>query len=159
VFWRAFLAGLKKRGLGGVRLVIFDQHAGLVAALKRSFQGTAHQRCRVHYPDLRILRMWPLDPLAVSEFLLLGRHNQRLSSQVSRLSAQPGGGLVRDHRAPGDPPRHLRLRQRPQRQDPRLHRRLERRCHPFVWTKTANDILKRPTVSQLQKRSTRSFRA
>jgi transposase-like protein len=49
VFWRAFLADLKKRGLGGVRLVISDQHAGLVAALKRSFQGTSHQRCRVHF--------------------------------------------------------------------------------------------------------------
>jgi hypothetical protein len=49
VFWRAFLADLKKRGLGGVRLVISDQHAGLVAALKRSFQGAAHQRCRVHF--------------------------------------------------------------------------------------------------------------
>jgi putative transposase len=49
VFWRAFLTGLKKRGLAGVRLVISDQHAGLVAALKRSFQGTAHQRCRVHF--------------------------------------------------------------------------------------------------------------
>jgi transposase-like protein len=49
VFWRAFLADLKKRGLGGVKLVISDQHAGLVAALKRSFQGTAHQRCRVHF--------------------------------------------------------------------------------------------------------------
>jgi len=32
-----------------VRLVISDQHAGLVAALRRSFQGTAHQRCRVHF--------------------------------------------------------------------------------------------------------------
>jgi transposase-like protein len=49
VFWRAFLTSLKKRGLSGVRLVISDQHAGLVAALKRSFQGTAHQRCRVHF--------------------------------------------------------------------------------------------------------------
>jgi putative transposase len=49
VFWRAFLTGLKKRGPGGVRLVISDQHAGLVAALKRSFQGAAHQRCRVHF--------------------------------------------------------------------------------------------------------------
>jgi putative transposase len=38
VFWRAFLTDLKKkRGLGGLRLVISDQHAGLVAALKRSF--------------------------------------------------------------------------------------------------------------------------
>ena len=49
VFWRAFLTDLKKRGLGGVRLVISDQHAGLVAALKRSCQGPAHQRCRVHF--------------------------------------------------------------------------------------------------------------
>jgi transposase-like protein len=49
VFWRSFLTDLKKRGLGGVKLVISDQHAGLVAALKRSFQGTAHQRCRVHF--------------------------------------------------------------------------------------------------------------
>jgi len=49
VFWRAFLTGLKKRGLSGVRLVISDQHAGLVAALRRAFQGVAHQRCRVHF--------------------------------------------------------------------------------------------------------------
>src|SRR5215210_3253124 len=49
VFWRGFLTELNKRGLGGVKLVISDQHAGLVAALKRSFQGTAHQRCRVHF--------------------------------------------------------------------------------------------------------------
>jgi putative transposase len=48
-FWRGFLRSLKARGLGGVRLVISDQHAGLVAALRRSFQGAAHQRCRVHF--------------------------------------------------------------------------------------------------------------
>ena len=48
VFWRAFLTGLKKRGLSGVQLVIPDQHAGLVAALTRVFQGSSHQRCRVH---------------------------------------------------------------------------------------------------------------
>ena len=49
VFWRAFLTSLKQRGLGGVRLVISDQHAGLVKALKRSLQGAGHQRCRVHF--------------------------------------------------------------------------------------------------------------
>ena len=48
-FWRAFLLSLKQRGLAGVQLVISDQHSGLVAALKRSFQGCAHQRCRVHF--------------------------------------------------------------------------------------------------------------
>lgn len=49
VFWRSFLLSLKQRGLAGVRLVISDQHSGLVKALKRAFQGVAHQRCRVHF--------------------------------------------------------------------------------------------------------------
>jgi transposase-like protein len=51
VFWRGFLRTLKERGLTGVRLVISDQHAGLVAALGRIFQGAGHQRCRVHFVD------------------------------------------------------------------------------------------------------------
>jgi len=49
VFWRGFLRSLKHRGLAGVRLVISDQHAGLTAAIRRCFQGAAHQRCRVHF--------------------------------------------------------------------------------------------------------------
>jgi len=49
VFWRGFLRTLKQRGLAGVRLVISDQHAGLVAALGRVFQRVGHQRCRVHF--------------------------------------------------------------------------------------------------------------
>src|SRR4029079_18631271 len=49
VFWRGFLRSLKSRGLAGVRLVISDQHAGLVAALRRTLQGASHQRCRVHF--------------------------------------------------------------------------------------------------------------
>ena len=48
-FWREFLRNLKRRGLFGVRLVISDQHAGLVAAIKRCLQGASHQRCRVHF--------------------------------------------------------------------------------------------------------------
>ena len=49
LFWRTFLRSLKDRGLSGVKLVISDQHAGLVAAIARCFQGAAHQRCRVHF--------------------------------------------------------------------------------------------------------------
>jgi putative transposase len=49
VFWRGFLRSLKTRGLGGVQLVISDQHSGLVAALRRTFQRVSHQRCRVHF--------------------------------------------------------------------------------------------------------------
>ena len=41
---------------------------------------------------------------------------------------EPRRGVVRDHRTPGHPPRHLHQRPRPHRQDPRLHRRLE---HPL----------------------------
>jgi putative transposase len=49
VFWRGFLRSLKERGLHGTQLVISDQHAGLVAALRRILQGASHQRCRVHF--------------------------------------------------------------------------------------------------------------
>ncbi|MFZ2015212.1 MAG: IS256 family transposase [Nocardioides sp.] len=49
VFWKGFMTSLKQRGLTGVQLVISDQHSGLVAALRRCFQGVAHQRCRVHF--------------------------------------------------------------------------------------------------------------
>ena len=49
VFWRGFLRSLKERGLHGTQLVISDQHAGLVAALRRTLQGACHQRCRVHF--------------------------------------------------------------------------------------------------------------
>lgn len=49
VFWKGFMISLKQRGLSGVKLVISDQHSGLVAALSKAFQGAAHQRCRVHF--------------------------------------------------------------------------------------------------------------
>jgi putative transposase len=48
VFWTAFLRGLRDRGLGGVRLVISDAHAGLKASIPRVFSGAAWQRCKVH---------------------------------------------------------------------------------------------------------------
>jgi putative transposase len=70
-FWRGFLTGLKQRGLGGVRLVISDQHAGLVKALKRCFQGVGHQRCRVHYADLLVMPTWSLNALRGKGFRLV----------------------------------------------------------------------------------------
>jgi len=39
VFWRGFLRTLRERGLSGVRLVISDQHSGLVAALQTPDAG------------------------------------------------------------------------------------------------------------------------
>jgi transposase-like protein len=54
VFWTAFLRGLVKRGLTGVRLVISDAHTGLKLAISTVLTGASWQRCRVHF--LRNLR-------------------------------------------------------------------------------------------------------
>ena len=48
-FWTEFLRSLRARGLGGVRLVISDQHLGLKAAVEAVMVGSAWQRCRVHF--------------------------------------------------------------------------------------------------------------
>ena len=45
---------------------------------------------------------------------------------TSRIVAEPGGDLLRDHHPPSHPPRHLRLGPRADRGDHRVHRRLER---------------------------------
>ena len=46
--WKAFLQGLKDRGLNGVRLVVSDAHAGIVRAVRELFQGATWQRCITH---------------------------------------------------------------------------------------------------------------
>lgn len=46
--WRGFLEGLRARGLSGVRLVVSDAHAGLVAAVREVFCGCSWQRCVTH---------------------------------------------------------------------------------------------------------------
>ena len=48
-FWTAFLRGLVKRGLKGVRLVISDAHVGLKQAIATVLSGATWQRCRVHF--------------------------------------------------------------------------------------------------------------
>ena len=48
-FWTEFLRSLRARGLGGVRLVISDQHLGLKKAIEAVMVGAAWQRCRVHF--------------------------------------------------------------------------------------------------------------
>ncbi len=48
VHWRAFLKGLVKRGLAGVRLITSDDHAGLKAARQAVFGAVPWQRCQFH---------------------------------------------------------------------------------------------------------------
>jgi transposase-like protein len=47
--WPGFIRGLVGRGLHGVRLVVSDDHAGLVKAVHEQLLGSGWQRCRVHF--------------------------------------------------------------------------------------------------------------
>jgi len=47
--WTQFLRGLAARGLSGVKLVISDDHKGLVGAIAAVLPGCAWQRCRTHF--------------------------------------------------------------------------------------------------------------
>ena len=47
-FWTEFLRSLTRRGLGGVKLVVSDDHKGLKAAARRIL-GATWQRCRIHF--------------------------------------------------------------------------------------------------------------
>ena len=81
-FWREFLTGLNDCGLAGVRLVISDAHAGLVAAIRRCFQGAAWQRCRVH--AMRNL-------LSAANH----RHRQMIAALIRTVFAQPDADTAR----------------------------------------------------------------
>lgn len=47
--WRAFLLGLRERGLSGVEFVVTDDHAGLRQAIVEVLPQAAWQRCYVHF--------------------------------------------------------------------------------------------------------------
>ena len=92
----------------------------------------AHKRVEIQ----RLARREPADPRALHPDL--------------RVLDEPRRGLVRHHRTPSHPPRHLRLRPRPQRQDPRLHRRLERPLPtPSSGPRPPTRSSRKPTVQQL----------
>lgn len=46
--WDEAFKWLKSRGLKGIMYIVSDQHAGLVEAARKHFQGATWQRCQVH---------------------------------------------------------------------------------------------------------------
>ena len=57
--WREFFLSLRKRGLQNVRMLVSDDHAGLVNAARMCFQGCQWQRCQFHFKEnakSRVLR-------------------------------------------------------------------------------------------------------
>ena len=48
VNWRAFLKGLVRRGMHGLRMITSDDHSGLRSAIDAVFPGILWQRCQFH---------------------------------------------------------------------------------------------------------------
>ena len=77
VFWTEFLRDLRDRGLHGVQLVISDAHRGLVNAVGAVLQGSAWQRCRVHFMRNALAK--------VSK-----GHAEMVAATIRTIFAQPG---------------------------------------------------------------------
>ena len=83
VFWTAFLRGLRKRGLSGVRLVISDAHEGLKAAVARVLTGAGWQRCRVHFVRNALAKVTK-------------SHAEMVAATVRTVFAQPDADAARE---------------------------------------------------------------
>jgi len=81
-FWTAFLRSLRKRGLGGVQLVISDAHEGLKAAVRRVLGGAAWQRCRVHFNRNVLARVGKA-------------HGEMVTATIRTIYAQPDAASAR----------------------------------------------------------------
>ena len=82
-FWTEFLTDLRDRGLHGVQLVVSDAHRGLVAAIDRTLQGAAWQRCRVHFMRNALAKAAKAD-------------GQMVGAWIRTIFAQATPGAVRD---------------------------------------------------------------
>ena len=69
VSWRELFNRLKQRGLHGVKLVVSDDHQGLVAAVGRCFQGASWQRCQVHFMRNAMKKVSPSERKALAAAL------------------------------------------------------------------------------------------
>jgi len=114
--WREFLQSLVARGLGGVQLVMADDHTGLKAARKAVFGGVPWQRCQFHLQqnaqayvprrsmlkevaqDLRGVFNAPDRPAAESYLKQLIRKYERSASRLANWMEQaiPEGFAVFD---------------------------------------------------------------
>ena len=81
-FWSEFLRALRGRGLGGVRLVISDAHAGLKEAIGSVMLGAAWQRCRVHFMRNALAKV----PRAAADMV---------AATIRTIFAQPTGAMAR----------------------------------------------------------------
>jgi transposase-like protein len=82
LFWTQFLRHLRERGLAGVRLVLGDNHSGLVKAIRKVMIGAAYQRCRVHF----LRNVFAVIPKDAAEMV---------AATIRTIFAQTGAAAVR----------------------------------------------------------------
>jgi transposase-like protein len=141
IHWRTFLASLVKRGLGGVQLIISDDHAGLKAARQAVFGGIPWQRCQFHLQqnaqayvprqemraqvaaDIRTIFNAPDRSTAES---YLARTIQKYAKSAPKLAAWLESALPEGFTVFGFPKSHQR-RLRTVNALERVHREIERR--------------------------------
>jgi len=92
--WTVFLRDLVQRGLGGVQLVISDDHKGLVAALEAVLPGSSWQRCRTHFMRNLLARV----PKSAQPFvatmvrtIFAQPNSEEVAAQLARVVAQLEG--------------------------------------------------------------------
>ena len=100
--WNTFFADLVARGLGGVRLVTSDAHAGLIEAIAANLPGAAWQRCRTHY-SANLMAVCPKSMWPAVKAMLHSVYDQptaeAVNAQFDRLLDYTEGRLpeVADH--------------------------------------------------------------
>jgi putative transposase len=95
-FWTAFLRSLKTRGLGGVKLVMSDAHAGLKKAIGTVFQGASWQRCRVHFMR-NVLAVVPKGRQEMVASIIRTIFAQRDAKHIRKQFAEVTTMLARSH--------------------------------------------------------------
>lgn len=92
VHWRAFLEGLRKRGLEVTKLITSDDHAGLRAARRAVFPNLPWQRCQFHLqqnaqayvPNVALRPQVARDLRSVFNTADRGEANERLAKLVEK---------------------------------------------------------------------------
>ena len=103
--WKEFLSDIKERGMCDVKLVISDDHKGLVKAIDEVFLGAAHQRCVTHLmrnvefhihkqSDQKLAREMLKATFAQKTPLTIRACYQKATEEIGKLSNRAGSILL-----------------------------------------------------------------
>ena len=134
--WGVVFGELKQRGLRGVRYVVSDDHAGMLRAIGRHFQGVVWQRCQVHFlrnalslcgaqqrgPVVRLLKAVTESPARAAMRQAIAEL-ERKAAKVVRLSEEHGEETLGVYALPEEYRRRMKSTNMLKRQNQELKRR------------------------------------